>query len=54
MFKTKILQALKDAAPDISDDAAHHITDAVIEIIIRALIDAVVKLGDRDDRQATA
>jgi nucleoid DNA-binding protein len=52
MLKSRIIAALKKAAPDIQEEAAHHITDAIIEIIIQALAEAAVKLGSKeDDRQ---
>jgi nucleoid DNA-binding protein len=50
MLKTKIIAALKKAAPDIQEEAAHHIADAVIEVIIQALADAAIRAyGDKDD-----
>ena len=53
MLKTKIIAALKKAAPDIQEEVAHHAADAVIEIIIQALAEAAIKLGSKeDDRQA--
>ena len=50
MLKTRIIAALKKAAPDIQEEVAHHAADAVIEIIIQALADAAIRAyGDKDD-----
>ena len=51
MFKTKIIEAVKLAAPDIKDpEILHQIADAVIEIIVQARIDAAIRIHKEEEQ----